>query len=355
MYNPPPATMAATMKKWISEVGSLRCVAILAVIAIHTTANFIQIDTMNGLLISNLVIDVFSHFAVPLFVFISGYVLSSKYQHVTTTYYTKRIKSIILPYVVFSSFYLFCSTFYHAKLPSDAIYNLLTGGYGFLWFLLMILQLYLIYPFLIIKATKSLYLGSALVVQLIWGAFGSMIITSAPVFRLVFLSYIFYFVFGIYAQRHPIKLRSSYLILIPTLTAISSYSLISRIIEYGGYDNIPDGMFLPIDVIINTALFTLTVIVLYNILFSVKLPNVLLLIGRYSFGIYLIHAFVMDVIGLLLKKASITPLQWQFYPIMFSCTLIFSFGLTWIMWNLPIISSIIGAKTLPTPGDEPAQ
>jgi hypothetical protein len=139
------------------------------------------------------------------------------------------------------------------------------------------------------------------------------------------------------------------------LTAISSYSLISRIIEYGGYDNIPDGMFLPIDVIINTALFTLTVIVLYNILFSVKLPNVLLLIGRYSFGIYLIHAFVMDVIGLLLKKASITPLQWQFYPIMFSCTLIFSFGLTWIMWNLPIISSIIGAKTLPTPGDEPAQ
>jgi surface polysaccharide O-acyltransferase-like enzyme len=340
------------MKEWISEIDGLRGVAILAVIAIHTTAHFTNIDAINGLLISNLVIDVFSHFAVPLFVFISGYVLSSKYRHVTTTYYTKRIKAVILPYILFSFFYLSCTTLFYAKLPPDAIHRLLTGGYGFLWFLILILQLYLLYPFLIIKATSYYILSSAFVAQFIWVSYAGVIIPSDLV-GLVFPSHIFYFVLGIYAQKHPIKLRSSYLMLIPILTAISSYSLISLIIEYGGFYNIPKSM--PFNGMIDILLFTLTIIVLSNIVFSVKLPNVLLLIGRYSFGIYLVHAFFMLAIPLLLVKASITPLQWSFYPIMFICTLTFSFGLTWIMWRLPIVSSIIGAKTFPIRSGKLAQ
>lgn len=331
---------------WIPEIDGLRGVAILAVIVIHTSANFTQIDTINSLLISNLVIDVFAHFAVPLFVFISGYVLSSKYQQVTATYYSKRIKSITLPYISFSIFYLLCSTLYNAELPPpNAIYNLLTGGYGYLWFLLMILQLYLLYPFLRNRVMNQYILGSAFVAQLTWILFGSMVIPSNLV-GLVFLSHIFYFVLGIYAQGHSTKLKASYLVLIPILTAISSYSLIGKIVEYGGYDNIPNGA-LPLYTITSTALFTLTVIGLYNITFSIKWPKVLLSLGRYSFGIYLIHAFFMSVIGLLLEKAGITPLQWQFYPIMFACTLVCSFGFTWVMWRLPFISTAIGAKSLP--------
>jgi len=125
--------LIGVMREWISEIDGLRGVAILAVIVIHSVANFSQIDTINKLLILNLVIDVFSHFAVPLFIFISGYVLSSKYQQVTITYYIKRIKSVVLPYITFSFFYLFCSTLYNANClhtPSTACSRVDMAFYG---------------------------------------------------------------------------------------------------------------------------------------------------------------------------------------------------------------------------------
>lgn len=90
-------------KKRIGEIDYLRGFAILAVIATHTSARFIQIPNINLLLIINVIIDVFSHFAVPLFIFISGFVLSLNYKGPFSkkTYLQKRVKSILPPYIFF--------------------------------------------------------------------------------------------------------------------------------------------------------------------------------------------------------------------------------------------------------------
>ena len=56
---------------WIKEIDYLRGFAILAVIIIHTSANFTEVEYLNNLVIINIFIDVFSHFAVPLFIFTS--------------------------------------------------------------------------------------------------------------------------------------------------------------------------------------------------------------------------------------------------------------------------------------------
>lgn len=71
--------LSTQKNKRIGEVDYLRGFAVLAVIAIHTSSNS-QILNLNLLLIVNLIIDVFSHFAVPLFIFISGFVLSLNYR-----------------------------------------------------------------------------------------------------------------------------------------------------------------------------------------------------------------------------------------------------------------------------------
>ncbi|MDD4620297.1 MAG: acyltransferase [Methanosarcina sp.] len=94
--------------KRIEEIDYLRGFAILAVVAIHTSANFTKIQNVNLLLTINVIIDVFSHFAVPLFIFISGFVLSIKYkgQFSQKIFLQKRAKSILLPYIIFSTLYL---------------------------------------------------------------------------------------------------------------------------------------------------------------------------------------------------------------------------------------------------------
>jgi len=65
--------------RYFDEINILRALAILAVISIHVSANFTKMDTINGLAALYMSIDVLSHFAVPLFIAISGFVLYNKY------------------------------------------------------------------------------------------------------------------------------------------------------------------------------------------------------------------------------------------------------------------------------------
>lgn len=169
--------------------------------------------------------------------------------------------------------------------------------------------------------------------------------------NVIFLSSIFYFVLGIYTQEHLIRIRSIYLvlILILTATAISSYILISEIIKFGGYNDIPVGsLSLLSDTMIstgvNTASSTLTIIVLYDIAFSLTWPKILLLLGKYSFGIYLIHDFLLNRMALLLHKKGLTSNNAAFYLVLFACVFVLSFGATWLIWRLPFSDIIFGNR-----------
>jgi surface polysaccharide O-acyltransferase-like enzyme len=357
-------------EKWIYEMDTLRGIAILAVIAIHTFGYSTPIGTINGLQIANSVIATFSGFAVPLFVFISGYVLSLNYHHqVTANYYSKRIRAVIVPYIIFSIFYLLYELYgvyagiIQGGFPSSLIivFSLLTGRYGYLWFLLMILQLYLLYPLLKIDKDNRGILIAALVAQLIWTLIGGTLIRQFILFlfghsigsfigdmltRLIFLSSIFYFVLGIYMQRRSINLRSIYLVLIPILTVFLSYSLIRPISEWGLHYNITNIVNITslLHIMAGTILYTLTIITFYNIAISSRLPNVLGSLGKYSFGIYLIHYFFLESIVFLLRKIGITPTEWMFYPILFVGTVAFSIGAIRLIWRLPFSSVIFGPR-----------
>ena len=66
--------------EYFSEIVYLRAFAILAVISIHVSYYFTEMISINFLTLLYMSIDTFSHFAIPLFVCISGFVLYNKYQ-----------------------------------------------------------------------------------------------------------------------------------------------------------------------------------------------------------------------------------------------------------------------------------
>ena len=61
------------------RIDVLRGIAIIAVIIIHITSYFTKFTTFSPLVIILASIDIYAHFAVPLFILISGYVLGLRY------------------------------------------------------------------------------------------------------------------------------------------------------------------------------------------------------------------------------------------------------------------------------------
>jgi surface polysaccharide O-acyltransferase-like enzyme len=268
----------------LDEFDYLRGFAILAVLAVHTSANFVNITEINSLLVANIVIDVFSHFAVPLFIFISGFVLSFKYKGLFSkrNFYLKRAKSIILPYIIFSTIYILFNIVLFAingelKYPSiiaTLFYFLTASSYYHLWFFALIIQFYIFYPY-IIKLYEFFsesnriffFIFVVLIIQLAWIVISDSAITLITTnmylnsikyskvilnifFRDFFLFYVFYFIIGIYTHQNYkivldkiITVKRYIFLLIMIFTGIVAYLWLNGIAIYGSYNNIPSSYF----------------------------------------------------------------------------------------------------------------
>ncbi|QNB45317.1 acyltransferase family protein [Thermanaerosceptrum fracticalcis] len=165
------------MVQRLTEFDRIRGIAILAVITIHVTANA-TISYSSGSLrfIVYNVINSLAQFAVPLFIFISSIVLSYKFSQeriYLTQFYVKRIKSAIIPYILWSVFYIFYVKMlygYGDILSWRNWIKWLFYGTSFyhLYFLLIIVQLYLVIPllyFLFRRISLSVIVVTVIVVQ----------------------------------------------------------------------------------------------------------------------------------------------------------------------------------------------
>jgi peptidoglycan/LPS O-acetylase OafA/YrhL len=382
--------------KKFEEIDYLRGFAILAVIAIHTSARFTDIPKINMLLIINVIIDIFSHFAVPSFLFISGFVLSLKYKGSFSKklFYKKRAISIIPPYIFFSMFYIVIGIIFYlrgsnlshlsiAKISST--FFAATSYYH--EFFALIVQCYIFYPYIIKLYRKFvnnnrtfIFLFSILIIQLIWIAIrdnAMAFFTSSTyldslahlksitsiILNRIFLSHIFYFVMGIHvcqnyeSVKEKVSNSKKWIIFaLIVITGVTTTLWINGITKYGSYYNIPRSYFTVYDLIC-PIYFTLTILILLVI--SVNLSNnknkyssyskTLMLIGKCSFGIFLIHPLFMAVLLLLLfPRLGVDFNQVIFYPALFILTLIFSYFSVYMMSYLPYSEMIIGVKRTET-------
>lgn len=373
----------------IIEVDYLRGFAIIAVLLIHTVRYIREIQNINVLVIINLIIDTLAHFAVPLFVFISGFVLSQKYygQFSYFNFYNKRIKRIIPTYIIISLFYIILNDFYSIFVYPLGKYNigmsnsmslkviltkLLTGEACFhLWFFALIIQLYLIYP-LIIKlyencSTKNheiILLLFSILCQIMWKTFSVFININIPsvsffIDNIHFFSYIYYFVLGIYVCKNSQKMInqvkstkiSRILFLIIILTIFNAYFNLYGPEIYGLtykalYQTYPYFAVLPTVTkpIYYSSIFVVLFIVSRKLIQKESfLSKILVKLGKYSFGIYLIHVFYVYIGYLILTKIGISTDKIIFYPVMLSFVLTFSYISVYCLSYFPY-STLIGIE-----------
>lgn len=124
-----------------ANIQLLRALAIIAVVFIHTCPPGME----------QVIFRPFINFAVPLFLFLSGYLTTPRTDE-WLSFYKKRVLRVLIPYIAWTILY---------TLPSETafpyIYNFLTSKACYtLYFILVYIQLTLLTP-LIFKLLKSSY------------------------------------------------------------------------------------------------------------------------------------------------------------------------------------------------------
>lgn len=211
------------MQNRLREIDFIRAFAALSVIAIHTTGQYIY--TSRTALLWNTAM----RYAVPLFIILSGFVVyyseTDRKSFSCMTFWYRRLKKILIPYIIWNAIYMI----YFARHDLGTITgdlpgflyklgtNIITGlGTYHLYFVLIIAQMYIIYPLLRILAGR--FMKTTLLVSFAITLYSQGVIyfgvqnktaipnTYIPFFMLLPI-WIFFFVLGMYISKNIKKIK----------------------------------------------------------------------------------------------------------------------------------------------------
>lgn len=365
----------------VERINLLRGIAIAGVLAVHTSGHFTDVHDIRPVVSAGVVVDAFAHYAVPLFILLSGLTLTRRYgvgRLDSGRFYGRRLTRVVPPYVLFSLLYLLLFALDYKQPPAPAwiLLALATGNaYYHLWFVAMLVQFYLLYPLFLMMLRRArshgrLLLAVALLLQLAWNL-GAPLIASIlperPLFETlfsnrVFLSHLFYFTLGMAAglnvERFENRVRSLPPgLLVPAVmigVGVTSADWLWGILRYGSLGATPAAVLIPA-VAVEPLLYLATVALIWQLMPWLQgaprpLRNGLAWLGIVSFPIYLVHVFFQWLLARVLDPLGLTPATWGFYPIVFFATLILSGAAAWAFVRLPYGDYLTGA---PRPRVEP--
>jgi surface polysaccharide O-acyltransferase-like enzyme len=132
-----------------SRLDFLRDVLIVGVICIHTFC-VLDLETYPQYRTLSLVLNTICHYAVPLFVMLSGIVLMDKCDEPLSLFYRKRLRRICVPLLPAVLFFTALRIFRDGDAATLVLKETLLGRpYYHLWFAFMLIGVYLFMPFLV--------------------------------------------------------------------------------------------------------------------------------------------------------------------------------------------------------------
>ncbi len=342
------------------EIEYLRGFAILAVIGVHVFCVWGAIPGITPMLVTDVFIHVFTIFSVPLFLFISGLVLSMKYfpTFPLADFLTRRLLVILPPYIFFSLVYS-----YIYKAPSPLENLLMFNAQVHLWFIKPLLVLYALYPPLIWiyqRISPKYFLIISFLIQV---TFKSFVYKEDLFDGLVFLGLLFYFTLGIYIGRNyaiiqDILRRHS---LKPMVCSIMIVTVLTTIVWIARYRQIPAVIHahqFQADVLNYSILEPVLFILIFGALIKVSycltnnvIQQVLFSLGQLSFGIYLIHIIPLEISRDMLNVAGFDINNPIHYPVAYLSTLILSFLGICLLCKLPIMPLLVGGNLRRSPSE----
>lgn len=383
--------MSVMRQHWLPEFQYFRALAILEIIAVHAMnigiAGILLIPSPQREILTT--INASALLAIPQFVFISGFVLYNKYKRDFSLrgFYKKRVNSVLWPYLIFSTYYFFYpivgALLAPAAFPKTAelvglsgvpplrayLIGLGTGSISPMWFILLILQLYVLYPFIVKaynRAAKHLnvtvgVLGILLTVQLIY----TIAVVLPPYFDIggstvLFVSAIFYFVLGIFVCDHYESIKNKITgIRLPPLTILVVLAMVSYGVLYNSTFAFQNGVIDPVlaqgSPVVYVWLYAIMqpLFSLMLILFFLKIcilwreprsvaTRSMERIGEDSFGIYLTQSFYVGVFGSVLIRLGLGVANLLFYLIVVVSVLVASYVTVHLIYRLPLSEIIVG-------------
>jgi surface polysaccharide O-acyltransferase-like enzyme len=347
------------------------------VIIIHVTAGFTYLGGVPLLFLTviNIGIDVVAHYAVPLFVFISGYTLCRQYDPARplADFYRRRFSRIGHPYLIFSLLYYGLSMLepgYRFEGQATFLAFATANTAYHLWYFMLIAQLYLIFPVLmgwfrkVSARGQMIMLGVAAGVQILWELVYPSAATSlalhAPslltwllngtVFNMrCALTHVGYLVLGMWmADRAPANLRPpvwrGLLLAVCLLATLVARIWVMQLVQHGGWQAIPMG---------GLTAATVTGVFLYMGLLRLLYQHArhsapgwgntaLEWLGERSFGIYLVHVAILSGANALMFRLGIGADQPVFYLLGLGTTLGGSVLLVELINRIPWLRPVIG-------------
>ncbi|MFP7412658.1 acyltransferase family protein [Priestia filamentosa] len=305
-------------RKNLNEITIIRAIACLSVVLLHSIKFEVgftytgegEIDflllTIAGLLA----------FGTPVFVFISELLLAYSYpEKLPKGFYKKRIKLILIPFLSMGIFYAILYNIGNlSEIPMAAFRNMLIGDYHG-WFVLVIFQFYLLHH-LLIKFNPNLpakfFILIALFINLLYLGFFNFIKPSVDSGIIAYiwgsgyvkplLGWLFYFAIAYYFGKNY-ELVIGYLEKFRKWLYIALFLSLAVVIYNDLYFDFGFGS-KRVDMIFFTiSLVLILVLKFYKVK---KVPSILVTISQYSFGIYLVHYFYLEVIKKAIKVSGVS-------------------------------------------------
>lgn len=331
------------------SIDTLRTIATMLVVILHTSANYIINSTVETNILSTFwvsnIIDSFTRISVPLFVLISGMFVLGRRETFQQSY-SRAINRILRPLIFWTIFYVLFNILF-IKISGDTLnikeifFSVINGSpFYHLWYLYMVIGLYLAIPIInkciagINKKTLWIIAFTLLTLGMINSIYNSYF-HNQVFFIFWFINYLGYFLLGYlikdYEKKFSIKILSFTYIFSSISIAILSYFTMKYFGNLYFY-----GYLTPFVIIGAISIFKL-----FQQL-NIK-ENFLSKISFYTFGIYLIHPALLHIIDFLIKKHNINffsnPLMG--IPVKFAITFVFSLILAKAISNIKLLNKII--------------
>jgi len=338
----------------------IRAYAIIMVVLLHTAApamlNFSSISTSSWW-VTNILFS-FAHQGVPLFIFISGLLLLDPQKtESTTTFFRKRMSKVLWPFLFWSAFYYFWRLFYQDQslTTSDAFALVVKGPmYYHLWFVYVIIGLYLATPILR-SYTRNAPVANILYFVAVWAIFYSFFplfsyFTGAHIGirNVLFNSLVGYFLLGPLLKEFNVPRKYSWWIAITVVaatlfTAIGTHWLTLH--SDGQYQDKFIRLYMPNINVISMGMFVLLLKcrhagILKKQCIAVPIKH----IAMYSFGIYLLHPAIIELLdagwlGFSLHAMIIHPVVG--IPLTVMATIAISFLVVAMLRQIPVLRNVV--------------
>ncbi|MEI6518687.1 MAG: acyltransferase [bacterium] len=242
-------------------------------------------------------------FAVPVFLFMSGYFLRDVVIHDFPDYIAflrKRLVRILVPYLLWSFVYIgytALSTWVYPSILSVFTTLLLGQASGPFYFILLICQFYILLPLFLFLRKSTFGFVSVCILNilgivalyaytLITGSSPSLVCYGVP-----FFMWMIYFMIGINANKIYTYLRTPAIVITLVITLIIAVIESLYLMHISGENTV----FATSSVRLGSMLYTIPIILLVLKLSKSRwsIPGKLVHLGHYSFGIYFIHMLIL--------------------------------------------------------------